>query len=314
MLREIRGALTALALVACVALAAASISIWQPGQALLASLRFHIAAGLFVLIVLLALSRAWRRALLFLVPLGASLGQGALVIYNQQQPRIEAAAEGMTPLFKVMSFNLMTDNRNGARVAEYIVASGADVVMLMEATPLRPYRDRLLESYPYVAGCEDFSRCGTTILSRTPLEDIKLSPLSAVWPDRLVTAATEIGGTRVNLVLAHLVKPYFDEFPFEETHRLAKAMEGLDGPLLLAGDFNAAAWSDNIDRLVQRAGLLPPPMYPATWPVRAGPLGVPIDNLFTRGSLVIDRIEAFADAMGSNHRGLTAEVSLTTGS
>jgi len=79
---------------------------------------------------------------------------------------------------------------------------------------------------------------------------------------------------------------------------------------VLAGDFNSAAWSHNIDRLARAQKLIAPPAYPATWPVRLGPLGVPIDNMWTRGPLYISSIEALEDPMGSNHRGLMAELSL----
>jgi endonuclease/exonuclease/phosphatase (EEP) superfamily protein YafD len=37
---------------------------------------------------------------------------------------------------------------------------------------------------------------------------------------------------------------------------------------------------------------------------------VPIDNLFARGPLVITDIEALPDAMGSNHRGIKATLSV----
>lgn len=55
------------------------------------------------------------------------------------------------------------------------------------------------------------------------------------------------------------------------------------------------------------------PSYPATWPVRLGPFGVPIDNMWTRGPLFIASIQALDDAMGSNHRGILAELSLAEG-
>jgi len=62
--------------------------------------------------------------------------------------------------------------------------------------------------------------------------------------------------------------------------------------------------------MVRRRDLAPGPAYPATWPVRSGPLGVPIDNLFARGPLVITDIAALPDAMGSNHRGIKAIISV----
>ena len=57
--------------------------------------------------------------------------------------------------------------------------------------------------------------------------------------------------------------------------------------------------------------LVPPPVYPATWPVEAGALGVPIDNLLTRSGAVIESIATLPDTFGSNHRGLRAQVAIT---
>ena len=44
--------------------------------------------------------------------------------------------------------------------------------------------------------------------------------------------------------------------------------------------------------------------------MRAGPLGVPIDNMFTRGNARILDLAAGEDSFGSNHRYLRATVGL----
>lgn len=309
MLRELRGALTALALVVCGVLVAVSYDFGIPGQSLLQSLRFHIAAVLLGLAVLLFVGGAWRRAWLFVFVFAVSAGQGAAIIYNQQQTRLALAASPNPPLLRLLSFNLLSGNQNGESIAGFIAGSGADVVVLMEAAPIAPYAATLRAVFPYQAGCEDGSRCGgVVILSRLPLADITVQSMSGAWQNRLVTASTTIDGQKLSIVAAHLVKPYFDDFAAEEVARLGSTIEGLDGALVLAGDFNAAAWSSSIDGLVQRGGLSPGPFYPATWPVRLGPLGVPIDNVFTRAPLVITEVRALDDSMGSNHRGLMTEI------
>lgn len=311
MLRELRGGLTALALVVAGVLLAVSVDLGIPGQALLQSLRFHVAAALLGLVLLLCIGGAWRRGLLFLLAFAVSAGQGAAIIYRQQEARGALVAEAGKPLLKLLSFNLLTGNRNGENIARFVADSGADVVVLMEAAPIAPYVGTLRPTYPYVAGCEDGGPCGgVVILSRTPLADVSVQSMSGIWANRLVTAATEIGGRKLNVVAAHLVKPYFDEFAAEELAKLGAVIGRLEGPVVLAGDFNAAAWSGAVDRLLSKQKLLPGPGYPATWPVRLGPLGVPIDNIFTRAPLVIVKLEATADALGSNHRGLVAEIGL----
>jgi endonuclease/exonuclease/phosphatase (EEP) superfamily protein YafD len=310
MLREVRGALTALALVLCGVLALVSFDLGIPGQDLLQSLRFHIAAALAGLVILLFVSRAWWRASLLLVPLLASVGQGGLVIYAQQQQRIAAAPSGSTPLFRLLSFNVLNVNTRGSDLADYIIGSGADIVMLMEAGPVAAERERLFAAYPYNSGCLDRRDCSTVILSKWPLSDYAARGLSQLWPNRLVTAVADIRGTKVNLVLSHLTKPYFDEWAAGEVYRISRVIHYMEGPVLLAGDFNAAAWSANINRLANWAGLAPGPGYPATWPVPFGLLGVPIDNVFTRAPLVVEKVEAMPDSIGSNHRGLIAEIGL----
>ena len=308
--KEIRGAATAIALLVTLVLAVVTFKPGLPLEALLQSLRFHIAAGLLALALVLFFVGARWRSLLFAALFAASVYDGASIILRQQQARAFAEA-GATPLLKLISFNTLQDNmKNGGRIADMLVASGADVIFLMEAGPLEPYADKLKAVYPYVAGCGSDEGCSTVMLSKTPLTDISVRSLSPVWSKRLVMARTVIGGQTINLVQAHLVKPYFDDFAQGETWYLRQIIDKLQGPVLLAGDFNAAAWSDNIDRLAEGAGLAPPPAYPATWPVRLGPLGVPIDNVWTRAPLVVTKVEAMADAMGSNHRGLVVELGM----
>src|SRR5690606_30148579 len=121
-------------------------------------------------------------------------------------------------------------------------------------------------------------------------------------------------GQPVTVVGIHLSKPYFDNASLIEIQQLRRALAEIEGPVILAGDFNAAPWSEPLDFLARDQGLAPPPSHPATWPVRAGMFGVPIDNMFTRGSAQIMEIEAGADSFGSNHRYLLARVGLYAGS
>lgn len=311
LLRELRGAFSAFALVVCGVLALASFDIGIPGQALLQSLRFHLAAALLGLVVLLFISGAWWRGVLFMVVFALSAGQGALIVYRQQEARALVSEQPSRPLFKMLSFNLLQSNSaNGRRLATYIENSGADVVALMEAGPVKPFAAEIMKTYPYISKCAASGPCDTFLLSRTPLTNVAVGSLGRVWQNRLVTAHTLIDGVDVSIIVAHLVKPYFDDAPNEEAARLALAIAAARGPLVLAGDFNAAAWSRNINWLYRFHGLIPGPSYPATWPVRLGPFGVPIDNMWTRGPLFISSIEALDDSMGSNHRGIMATLSL----
>jgi len=308
LLRESRGALTAFALVICLPLLLVSVNLGIPGQELLQSLRFHIVAVLLGLVILLFATGAWFRAVLFLVVFGLSAGQSGLVVYRQQTALAVVSSQPSRPLLRMLSFNLLQTNKNGEAITAFIEGSGADIVLLLEGGPVTPHLAQLEKTYPYRVGCQRW--CDMVLMSRTPLTDASMSSLNPVWANRLVTAHTVIDGQAVGIVGAHLSKPYFDSLADEEAERLTQVLRGFTGPMVLAGDFNSAAWAGNIDELTRAGGLIPPPYYPATWPVRLGPFGVPIDNMWTRGPLFVSSIHSLDDPMGSNHRGIMAEISL----
>ncbi len=308
---EFRGLLSGLALVGIATLLVIEAPSIIPGQDLLHSLRFHIAGALLGLVVVLLLSRAWWRGVLLLVLVGLSLGQGGLIIYRQQESR--AAFDGRTPVasMRLLSFNVLSSNPRGAEIVDYMAKTGADVVFTMESNAIVPQLDRIATLLPYRAGCSpDGRECDTMLFSRTPLTDVRVIPLNPFRRFRLIIARTEIRGQAVTLVATHLSKPYFDEASFVELWQIARALRSISGPVILAGDFNAAAWSQAVAEFVAASDLLPPPVYPPTWPVKFGGLGVPIDNVFTRGEARIEAIQSTPDALGSNHRGLLAVISL----
>lgn len=307
---EARGALTGLALIATLMLAAVSIDFGLPGQALLQSVRFHIAGALLVGMLLLWLFGSRWRALLFLCVAIGSAAEGGLFIYRLQTARAEAAQGAHTPFMTLLSFNVLASNEeNGEAIADFIAGSGADVVFIMEARPLFPYLGRLATVYPARFGCNRQASCDLMMLSKTSLAGAAFHDLGSTWHNRLITAATEIGGRKVSLAAVHMVKPYFDSASVYEARNLQRAINGIEGPLVLAGDFNAAPWSDNIEWLARTSRLSAGAWYPATWPVALGPLGVPIDNVFVRDGLLVDTLDALPDSIGSNHRGLRAVIS-----
>ena len=308
---ELRGGATVAALVVAGVLLLVSRDVGLPGQALLQSIRFHVVALMLPLVLLLLLGRAWIRALLFTVVAAFSIYEGGSVIASQQALRSSVADAGTRPLFTFIGFNLLTFNENGAQIADFLTSSDADILLTMESDPIYDHMDQMQATFPYVSPCVE-RICDVRLFSRVPLDNVRVRSVGGMWKNRFVLAEAEIDGVRFTVAAAHLTKPYFDHESAEELAQITQVLGQIDGPILLAGDFNAAAWSDDVARMVRRRELAPGPGSPATWPVRAGPLGVPIDNVFARGPLVITDIQALPDAMGSNHRGLKATVSVAS--
>jgi endonuclease/exonuclease/phosphatase (EEP) superfamily protein YafD len=236
----------------------------------------------------------------------------AIVMMWQSLP--PAAPDEMTGMQKlrVLSFNVLGDNlENGAAIADYIVRSGADIAYVMEAAPVAQHLDQVSKTYPYRIGCgEHTPTCDLMLLSKYPLDRIHVGNLSDLRKDRFATARIHIAGTTLHLAAAHLSKPYFDDYHAEELDELSDALRTIDGPLLLAGDFNAATTAPDMQKLLKRTGMTTTGWEPATWPVRAGRFGVPIDHIYIRAPLMAQKLTRIPSNFGSNHYGLVADLML----
>ncbi|WP_051558986.1 endonuclease/exonuclease/phosphatase family protein [Allorhizobium undicola] len=302
----------------CVALRALP-GLWPPG--FLHSLQLHLGAFLVAvaLFLLLLAQRAGkiRLAVAWTNLAGAlAITAHALLMIAIYLPPAPANGGGVAyQRLKVMSFNVLGDNlENGRAIAEMIRASGADIAYVMEAEPVGQHLDRLTDIYPYRIGCGIHTdTCDLMLLSKYPLTNIYVGTLSDLRRDRFAMAKISVHGAPLRLVAAHLSKPYFDDYHIEETDELADVLEDFDGPLLLAGDFNASILAPDMQNLLARTGLTTAGIEPATWPIAAGRLGVAIDHIFIRQPLAAEKLERLPSAMGSNHYGLMAELLLPGG-
>jgi endonuclease/exonuclease/phosphatase (EEP) superfamily protein YafD len=99
-------------------------------------------------------------SLLVIVALGIGT-HGYVMLSDFRQPA-PAPPPSWPADLKVMSFNIMGDNSfdNGGKIADAMIASGADVVMIQESAPLGPHIDRIKVVYPYRLGCGAGGRHG----------------------------------------------------------------------------------------------------------------------------------------------------------
>lgn len=306
LISEYRGILTGLGLVAIAVLVAISVDFGIPGQELLQSLRFHIVAVCLVLPILLSFGRARWRSMVLLALLLASAGQGLLIINDQLQRRtmlVDPAAS-----VSLLSFNMLGDNPESRRVAQYLVDTLPDVAVLLEADGIQSNLAQVLGAYPTKVGCDSPASCDAAILTRLPVKQSRIFEFGATRRQRLILVTVDVGGAQLTVIATHLSKPYFDRFSAVELKQLTELLTYIEGPVVVAGDFNGAPWSNSINTFVSDSNLAPGPAMPATWPVDLGPLGVPIDNMFSRDGAAIRTITALSDALGSNHRGLLATI------
>ena len=122
-------------------------------------------------------------------------------------------------------------------------------------------------------------------------------------------ARTPLG--RLNVVGVHLTRPW----PFQEqwgqisqTMALQAVVEDLDGPVIVAGDFNSVS-SARIGKQMRRdLGLHPAAAFPGTWPADLpAPLGMTIDQVYASPDLAFVR-RGLGDPTGSDHRPVVTEI------
>lgn len=306
---ELRGVLLALAGFVVLLLLIVSFSPGLPGEMLLQSLRLHlIAAGLGLVFLLFVSGARWRSGIVLLLMLAASAHVAKFIVelHERRQPIAGAPVAEL----RVLSYNVLAGNPRGAEAAQHIAELAPDIAIIMETPGIEDDLDKLEAVLPYHLGCDDKRSCDLSIWSRYPIIEKEMFLPPPYRHERLGIVRVDVNGTIMTVVGAHLSKPYFDEASWFEVNYIARAFTKLSGPILLTGDFNAAPWSDTLIYLTREAQLVPPPSHPASWPVKAGPLGVPIDNMFTRGAAQIEDIEAGADSYGSNHRYLLARLAL----
>ena len=243
---EIAGTATAGALALIMATALGIAFPYAP----LFPMAFQVAPFLAVIQLILALVLAVFRRPVRAILTGISAV--ALVVYliALVTPAMATATGdgGAADQMKLISFNILGTNPNGAEVATFLVDADADVVFVLEAEPIFDHLRQLRRAYPYQVGCEKRNACDSLILSRHPLSNVSVRSLSHFSPNRSIMATIEIGGRSLTLLNVHVTKPYSDAAEEEEIAALAASVRKIEGTLVVAGDFNAAPWSPPLER------------------------------------------------------------------
>jgi len=237
-----------------------------------------------------------------------------LAVWPQWFPKT-SAPDPDAAIVRIYSANLFYLNNDTARIRRSIEAADADIVVLIElaSDPARDIDD-LLAGYPHRAASMRLDQTRgpsrSVVASRWPLiaRDDPPDGLHAVT----ATVRTPLGP--VNVIGAHLTRPW----PFQpswgqisQTMALDAVVEGLEGPVVIAGDFNSVS-SARIGKQIRRdIGLRPAPGFPGTWPDSLpSVLGITIDQVYASSDLAFVS-RRLGRAMGSDHRPVVTEITRT---
>lgn len=314
-----------------IGLGAAAIAAWFGFAVPLFDLFNHVQLLLIggLVVALLAVlvffgGSAWQLPLAAFVLLGV-LASAATVVPETLlalAPRPPLPTDGR-PVLKLMTHNIFGLNYDMARVARVIAAENPDIIALQEDFPDQraDLSKRLAATYPHSAYCVGGRRANIAVYSKLPFTQIDdggctQDPDKAGRTAHIIVRFTLGDGTTFSVLTTHFDWPAPLDRRRNEDDIIVKALATVDGPVIVAGDFNAAPWSYEQRGFADAAGLTRQTHGQLSWPTeitlhgltRTAPF-LPLDQVMTRGAITVHDLQ-LGPQTGSDHLPLVATFSV----
>jgi len=282
----------------------------------LSHFRLHLAALLAVVAIVLLATRMHLEGL-FAVALAAGAffatpGTYANLLFESSAGAANAPAD--TATYRLLHFNARFDNSEPAKFLSLIARLRPDVVTINEVSAL--WRERIVAlsaAYPHQVVCDSQGFVGgVAILSRRPFA--AGSEPECVDGGTLAIARVDFGGSPVDIAALHLYWPW----PFEQpgqVSRISGRLAELPDAALLAGDFNAARWSETFRQIASAARMRDAGPVGPSWMPRRMPdairrtVGLGLDHVLAGVDIDVIHLERSDDA-GSDHLPVITEFSV----
>lgn len=231
----------------------------------------------------------------------ASFAATLLALFCGLQVFLAYGVNGPPGRIAIYQKNMLLRNAALEELAADIRAANPVAVTLQEVSEANlAMLEALAELYPHQQLCPWGSVGGTAVLSRLPMVEG-----SGVCAPGLAAMQVADGDREFWLVSVHLRWPY----PYGQAshvRELLPVLARLEGPVIMAGDFNMVVWADAVKRLAAVTGTEAASPTFGTYTGFAPWLLLPIDHVFAPmgGRVSLRR------ALGSDHLGLLARVEL----
>lgn len=218
--------------------------------------------------------------------------------------------------------NVWARNPDPEGVIDAVLEADADIVALAEATDetFAPFDASLNARWPNQVK-RDFGDTRSTrlkLLSKYEIIEQSLAPASDRAP-AILKARVRTPGGPLTVFVVHFTRPWpFDEpsAQLEQLAGLSAAVEKVNGPIVLLGDFNSAPWG-RLSSLLDKAGFqLANDPRMGTWPARVphrpdlpsiewpALSAIPIDLAYCWGAVTCTD-HVVGPSHGSDHRSAT---------
>ena len=260
--------------------------------------------GLVIVAVLLGGTLRSVAAIIMLVGVAASANVMLPEFLGSLRARPAAPAGGTITM---MTHNLFGMNYEMEKVVAAIRAEDPDIIVLQEyfgeqATDLHPL---LLADYPFFVRCRGGKRANLGLYSRLPLTQVEdgACPNNAYGTTRTAHILAEFqteDGKPFSVITTHMDWPLPVARQREQLSALSAVVDKIEGPMILAGDFNSTPWSYALRDFVARNGLARETVNLVTYPLSWYYFGawrdtipfLPLDHVMTRGGIVVHDLHA----------------------
>lgn len=228
-------------------------------------------------------------------------------------PTSPGTAYPLAASFKLLTFNLLQENRNYRAIIDEIERHDADIVFLAEYGPTKKQLQAWLSRrYPYKQDCSGSWHCSIALYSRFPITKQRLVLAQHDAGPRRIHADIQIGGSNVHVIGTHLISPLDrPSANYRELDFLAREVAARGtGPVVVAGDFNATLFSNAFRNFVEKSGLVHMGHLIPSWPMT--PVALPqigIDHVFMSRDVELYDVAA-GRAAGSDHLPIAATLRL----
>jgi endonuclease/exonuclease/phosphatase (EEP) superfamily protein YafD len=274
---------------------------------LTAHFRVQYLAATAVLLVPLALRRLYRVSAALV--LASSISAAVVVPYLP----LGSPADSGGASIKVLSVNISFGRFSPRRLLELIREEDPDVLVAQELTP---YADKELAeldtAFPYRYELPADGPNGIGVWSRLEFEDVK--PLALARLPAIQARIRSPSGT-FTVLGVHLsapTSPRRAESRNVELRELAARVAAIDGPVIVAGDFNITPYSPYFADFLAGTGLKDARRgrtLSASWPTASWIAGIPIDHVAASDGFSILSHRRLPD-FGSDHYGIVVDVAL----
>src|SRR5690606_5843408 len=207
----------------------------------------------------------------------------------------------------MMTHNLFGMNYEMEKVTAAIFSEDPDIIVLQEyfgeqATDLHPL---LLARYPFFVRCQGGKRANLGLYSRLPFAQVDngACPNDAFGTERTAHILVEFEtpeGNEFSVLTTHMDWPLPIARQREQFSAVSDVVDKIEGPLILAGDFNSTPWSYTLRDFIAANGLVRETRNLLTFPMTWYYLGawrdtlpfLPLDHVMTRDGVVVHEIRA----------------------